>query len=113
MVIGNPPFSLAAEHVAAAYQTLTPGSHIAFLLKMDFKSGAKRAAEFWPQFPYKFEIPVVGRASFKTTELASNDTHELSVFLWEVGWTGPSVTQWPHIYWKERRERKASSLPSP
>lgn len=100
LIVGNPPFSLATRHVAAPMEVCAPGTNIAYLLKQNIKGGKDRAMNFWPKFPHKFEIPLTPRPSFKKTSKASNDTNEYSVFIWEVGYTGPSITLFPHIIWK-------------
>jgi hypothetical protein len=107
MVVGNPPFSLASEHAQVCHEVLAPGSIVAFLLKMNFFGGKERSVSFWPGHPLRYLIPIVGRPSFTKTELASNDTNEYGVFVWEKDWmTVPGRRQvrpeiiFPHITWK-------------
>lgn len=101
LILGNPPFSLATEHIAAIMESCEKGTTAAFLLKQNLLGGVDRAKNFWPKHPYKFKIPLVPRPSFKKTAKASNDTNEYAVFFWEVGYVGPSVTVFPHIIWRQ------------
>lgn len=100
LVVGNPPFSLASEHIFASLEYLFPGSIVAFYLKMNFFGGAKREKHLWSQRQLKHVIPIIGRPSFKKTEKANNDTNEYGVFIWEVGYTGLATVGLPHIHWK-------------
>lgn len=105
--IGNPPFSRAAEHINLILDYAFPGTWIAFLLKMNF-FGSYDRLPFWkialPQLRY--EIPLVPRPSFKTTERAMNDTNEYACFVFEVGFSGgPTIL--PHIVWKEPKRKHA------
>ncbi len=103
LFLGNPPFSIAETHVGIALQYLHEGDWVAFLLKMNFFGSHKRVKGIWTKGQLKHLIPVVPRPSFKTTEKASNDTNEYGVFIWEVGWWGPT-TILPHIIWRESRD---------
>lgn len=100
LVIGNPPFSLATEHISAGLDCLIPGSHICFLLKLNFFGGKEREEIFWRQGQLKYFIPITGRPSFIKGAKSSTDTNEYGVFIWEVGWTGKAVIELPHILWK-------------
>lgn len=108
LVIGNPPFSLAEEHLLILLDMLYAGSRIAWLLKLNFESSYDRAMYFWsqPQTHYDYKIPIVGRPSFKKTKLADNATDEYAVWVWEVGKIGKGETRWPHIFWREYRGGK-------
>lgn len=100
LVIGNPPFSLAHEHISAGLDYLLPGSHICFLLKLNFFGGKEREKAFWRQGQLRYLIPIIGRPSFVKGAMASNDTNEYGVFVWEVGFSGKPVILFPHIIWK-------------
>jgi hypothetical protein len=99
LVAGNPPFSLAKEHVLAGLDYLLPGSHICFLLKQNF-FGSRDRLGFWKQGQLRYFIPIVPRPSFVKGEKSSTDTNEYAVFIWEVGYAGPPVILFPHIIWK-------------
>lgn len=100
LVVGNPPFSKATEHISAGLDYLLPGSHICFLLKLNFFGGKDRELTFWRQGQLRFLIPIIGRPSFVKGEKSSTDTNEYAVFIWEVGYAGPPVVLFPHIIWK-------------
>lgn len=99
LVIGNPPFSLAALHIAESLDYLVPGSHIAFLLKMNF-FGSKDRQPFWRLGQLRYFIPILGRPSFVKGEKSSTDFNEYAVFIWEVGYSGKPEILFPHIVWK-------------
>ena len=99
LVVGNPPFSLAKEHVLAALDYLLPGSHICFLLKQNF-FGSRDRLDFWKQGQLRYFIPIVPRPSFVKGEKSNTDTNEYAVFIWEVGYTGKAEIVFPHIVWK-------------
>lgn len=99
LMAGNPPFSLAQEHIILALDYLMPGSWIAFLLKVNFFGSYDRVNGVWKRGELKHFIPIVPRPSFKTTEKSSNDSNEYGVFIWEVGYQGYASIL-PHIVWK-------------
>ena len=97
LVIGNPPYSLAQEHIMACLDYLSPGSHIAFLLKLGFLGTKQRANLLWKQGQCKYLCPILGRPSFVK---GSCDVNEYGLFIWEVGYDGPMTIKFPHIRWK-------------
>jgi hypothetical protein len=111
LVVGNPPFSLATEHVGLALDYLPVGSHIAFLLKMNFLCSQERARSFWPRRQLRKLRPFNRRPSFKKvtrvvdgkTKKSSNDTNEYALFVWQVGYDGPPEIVFPHISWENAR----------
>lgn len=50
LIIGNPPFSLAEEHVRLCIGMLAPGGRLVFLLRLAFLETKKRA-KFWCECP--------------------------------------------------------------
>lgn len=100
LVIGNPPFSLAAEFVRWAHGQLTPVGQVAFLLKLSFLSGKKRVAKLYSDFPLAELHPIVGRAKFRG-DMNSTDNQEYGLFVWRPGAPG---TLKPHIHWKAQDE---------
>lgn len=103
LVIGNPPYSLAQEHIMLLLDYLLPGSRIAFLLKLGFLGTKTRADLLWKQGQCKYVWPILGRPSFVKSERASSDVNEYALFVWEVGYTGPTIVKFPHIRWKKER----------
>lgn len=100
LVVGNPPFSLAKEHISAGLDYLLPGSHICFLLKQNFFGGRDRVESFWGQGQLKHFIPIIPRPSFIKGAKSSTDTNEYGLFIWEVGYAGKATIEFPHIIWK-------------
>lgn len=100
LVVGNPPYSLAQEHILAGLDYLLPGSHICFLLKLDFLGGKEREKNLWRQGLLKYLIPIVGRPSFIKGSKSTTDTHEYGLFIWEVGFSGRTELLLPHIKWR-------------
>jgi hypothetical protein len=103
LVIGNPPYSLAQEHIMLLLDYLPPDSTIAFLLKLGFLGTKTRADLLWKQGQCKYVWPILGRPSFVKSDRASSDVNEYALFIWEVGYTGPTFVRWPHIRWKKER----------
>lgn len=99
LVVGNPPFSLAKEHVLAGLDYLLPGSHICLLLKQNF-FGSRDRLSLWGQGQLRYFIPIIPRPSFVKGEKSSTDTNEYGLFIWEVGYAGRPTILFPHIIWK-------------
>jgi hypothetical protein len=106
LVLGNPPFSVAEDHIRVGLDYLPPTSHIVFLLKLNFIGGTDRAEHFWRLQQLKWIVPIAGRPSFVKGKKAMNDTNEYGVFFWEVGYAGPPLLALPHIFWKKKRGKK-------
>lgn len=98
--LGNPPFSLAQEHIGLMLDYALHGTPLAFLLKMNFLCSRKRAESFWPRGQLRYIIPFDTRPSFVKGEKADNDTNEYALMVWEVGYEGDAVIKFPHITWK-------------
>lgn len=118
LVLGNPPFYKADEHILILLDILRVGSKISFLLKLNFDSSEDRALNFWakPETHYDYKIPIVGRPSFKKTELAENAWDEYADWVWEAGKIGKGETRWPHLFWKstggQRRRKRREEVPN-
>lgn len=97
LVFGNPPFSLAAEHIGLALDLLKPGCRISMLLKMNFMCSKKRAEGFWPRRQLRWLRPFDTRPKFIVG--GSSDNNEYSLMTWEVGFTGNAEIVFPHISW--------------
>lgn len=102
LVVGNPPYSLAQEHIMLLLDYLPPGSLIAFLLKLGFMGTKDRADLLWKQGQCHYIKPILGRPSFVKGGQSTSDVNEYGLFIWEVGYTGPTIVHWPHIRWKEK-----------
>lgn len=98
LIIGNPPFAVAEEHIRALIPLLAPNGTLAFILRVNFYGSVSRWAvdpkrpdvePFWRKFPeYEF-WPIVPRPSFGLNKKGKKGTDgtEYAVFLWrrEVG----------------------------
>lgn len=103
VIIGNPPFSLAQEHIEAAFENLPTDSTISFLLRFSFL-GTKKRVPFWAGNGGKFlEIlePIVPRPSFVK---GSQDNSEYALFNWKKGFNQPTVLG-DAILWEKRNVR--------
>ena len=102
MTLGNPPYSLAAQHVMLLLDYLMPTSLIGFLLKLGFLGTKERANSLWKQGQLKYVRPILGRPNFVKSKnsKSSSDVNEYGLFIWEVGYSGPPTILFPHIRWK-------------
>lgn len=94
LVIGNPPYMLAEEHVALARQT---GTWVAFLLRLSFLGSQARAKTVWASPGLRWLIPISRRPSFTG---GGSDASEYAVFVWQRGFTGNAEIL-PHLQWSE------------
>lgn len=79
IILGNPPFALAQEHITRALGMLRHGGVLAFLLKIGFLGSSKRA-DFWRKHPARYLIPITPRPSFTG---GGSDANEYGVFVWQ------------------------------
>lgn len=81
LVLGNPPYKCAEEHVALARPL---GQYVAFLLRMSFLSSQGRVERLWDPRPgLRWLIPLAQRPSFTGK---GTDNSEYAVFVWEAGY---------------------------
>lgn len=99
LVIGNPPYRTAEEHVLAALDWMRPGDELAFLLRINFL-GSSRRLSFWREAPLAWMAPVVPRPSF--TADGGTDGTEYAVFVWRKSHHGVARLAQP-ITWSNRR----------
>lgn len=64
-LIGNPPFSLAEQHIRIGLEMLTDGGALAFLLRVNFLAGIERCAGLWTEHPPEYVYLLDKRPSFK------------------------------------------------
>lgn len=90
LIIGNPPYSNAQpqQHIEAALDHTPPGTRIAYLLRLAFLGGTKRAKTLWSRRALKYLIPVAGRPKFDPDPKAGSDHSEYGVFVFETGHCG-------------------------
>jgi hypothetical protein len=94
LIIGNPPYMLAEEHVTLARKT---GAWVAFLLRLSFLGSQARAKTVWASPGLRWLIPISRRPSFTG---GGSDASEYAVFVWGRGFTGNAVVL-PHLQWSE------------
>jgi hypothetical protein len=86
IILGNPPYREAQEHVEHAISLLPLGGRLAFLLRLGFLESRKRA-EFWKAHPLKELHVLCERPSFTG---GGTDSAAYGFFVWQKGYTGPS-----------------------
>jgi hypothetical protein len=109
LVLGNPPFSQAEEHIRETVMRLPAGGVLAFLLKANFLSGERRARKLWTLPGFRYLLPIAGRPSFIKGEKATNDFNEYCIYVWCAGWAGRPEIVLPHIQWKGPCHRTGKS----
>lgn len=84
LVLGNPPYKRAEEHVMLARSM---GRHVAFLLRMSFLSSQGRVQRLWDAQPgLRWLIPLAQRPTFMRS--GGTDNSEYAVYVWERGFSG-------------------------
>lgn len=86
LILGNPPFALAEDHVGLALQMMAPGDLLVFLLRSSFLCSQKRCASLWSRPGLRWLIPVAERPSF--TGDGGTDGAEYALFCWAAGFQG-------------------------
>ncbi len=97
LVVGNPPFSLAEEHIDLLMEHLQPGAVLAFLLRLPFL-GADRSG-LLVKWPLLAVWPIVPRPSF--TDGTETEKIEYGVFLWEKG-NASNREVFSRVEWEKR-----------
>ena len=80
LIIGNPPYSFAAEHVEHARKLLAPEGRLVFLLRINFLGSTKRVEWFKAHQPVSV-TPIAPRPSFID---GRNDATEYAIFEWDA-----------------------------
>lgn len=105
LIIGNPPYYVAEEHVHLAKTRLAPGGALAFLLRMAFLSSQQRVKTLWqPPSELKYLMPLAQRASF--TEDGKTEHSEYAVYVWEKGFMGDTKLL-PHLWYDTPSKRSS------
>jgi hypothetical protein len=86
LIVGNPPYREAEEHIRAALGWMRDGDALAFLLRLNLLGSRSRVA-LWNETPLAEVVPVVPRPSFTG---GSTDATEYAVFVWRKGYEGPA-----------------------
>lgn len=98
-IITNPPYSLAAEFVEKAMQTITDGHKVAMLLKIQFLEGKKRRKlldTYRPKTVWVSTSRIVcaRNGDFSKHNRANCSAQAYAWFVWEKGYTGDSLLKW-------------------
>lgn len=100
LILGNPPYLYAEQHIRLAHRETLDGAWISFLLRQSFYCGQKRALSFWPKHPLFALGPIADRPSF--TPDGKTDGAEYAQFLWNKGYEGaPRISR--HIWSPEKQ----------
>lgn len=102
IILGNPPFRQAEEHIEAGLELLLPGEHLAFLLRVNFLGSAARVP-FWRKGGLLWLSTIAPRPSFTG---GGTDGTEYALFTWKKGYRGAPRIVRP-IVWRAERRRAA------
>lgn len=87
LVIGNPPYTLAAAHARLLLDSMKPGALLAFLLRINFAGASqgstdetKARIDLFKKHPLAMLWPIMPRPSF--TPDGKTDPTEYAVFVW-------------------------------
>lgn len=98
LIVGNPPYRSAEEHVRAALASMREGDDLAFLLRINFLGSLDRVA-LWNDTPLVEVVPIAPRPSFTG---GGTDGTEYAIFRWRKGYNGPAYLRRPLVWRKER-----------
>jgi len=96
LILGNPPYLDAQQHIETSLTRLAEGGHLAFLLRLSLLGGAERARTLWARPGLRYLQTVSPRPSFTGT---GNDTADVAVFVWQRGFTGRAEIL-PPLVWR-------------
>lgn len=96
LIVGNPPYENAQEHLELALDRLAPGGYVAFLLRMAFLNSQARVRTLWDlQKGFRFLMPLAQRPSF--TGDGKSEHSEYAVYAFQKGYTGNAAIL-PHLW---------------
>lgn len=113
LIIGNPPYSEANEHLEAALRFMRKSKafghdcYTAFLLRITFL-GSRSRVRFYtsPEFPLRYLIPIVPRPTY---DGEGTDLSEYGVFVWGTK-KGPSVLTHPLVWKRSGKDQDTGEL---
>lgn len=91
-IVGNPPYSLASEHIQLARSLLAVGGCLAFVLRLNFMGSIKRL-DFWRAHPPDAVYTLVPRPSFTG---GGNDSTEYALFVFRNARRTGQIIDWIH-----------------
>lgn len=98
LIVGNPPYRDAEEHIRHALDIMRPGDTLAFLLRLNLL-GSKARMGLWWSTPLASVVPIVPRPSFTG---GGSDATEYALFRWVKGHIGPTRLL-PPMLWEKTR----------
>lgn len=98
LIIGNPPFSRAEEHLKLS---LWRANHVAFLLRLSFLGSVRRAETIWnSEHGLRALIPLAQRPAFvRPSNATKTDNSEYGIFIWQRFYNRPAEVLKP-LFWK-------------
>lgn len=103
LIVGNPPFREAEEHIRHATRLMRDGDTLAFLLRLNLLGSRSRLA-LWAETPLAEVAPIVPRPSFTG---GGSDATEYALFRWVKGHVGPTRLG-QHIVWANGAARAST-----
>jgi hypothetical protein len=97
LIVGNPPYNAAEEHVRHALTMLAPDGVLAFLLRINFLGSTKRA-DFFVQHRPNLLRAIAPRPSFTGS---GNDQTEYGLFCWAPDYGAHTLGE--PLTWKKPR----------
>ena len=96
LIIGNPPYEFAQEHLSIALKRVATGGHVAFLLRMAFLNSQARVQTLWDlKAGFRYLLPLAQRPSF--TVDGKSEHSEYAVYIFQKGWNGNAEIL-PHLW---------------
>lgn len=103
LIVGNPPFSAAEAHIAAAIELLRHGELLAFILRMSFL-GAQDRIDFFQKYPPLSVAVILPRPPY---DGEGGDNADSCLFIWQKGRRGLPVIEDPILWGRLAGEREA------
>lgn len=94
-IIGNPPYSLAMEHIKHGLDLLNNGEYSIHLLKIQFLEGQKRR-KFFEEYPPKFIFVFSERQNCYKNNIEIGNSSAICYcwYVWEKGFKGNPTIDW-------------------
>jgi hypothetical protein len=97
LIVGNPPYSEAQDHLEAAFRRVAPHGTVAMLLRLSFASGKNRLP-FWEKHR-RFLYATYALAERPSFTGGATDSCDYGWFVWRTGRQNPSLF-FPGWSWK-------------
>lgn len=97
LIIGNPPFSRAEQHIALARKH---ARYVAFLLRLSMLGSQRRAQTLWSTPGLLAVVPLAQRPVFirpGKKKKKGTDNSEYGLFVWRHGYSGDAVLHRPLV----------------